>query len=79
MAKLNEEFFSQLEFSVSEKPAEHDGIEILITCTYNGIYRQYDFVVIPQYHEEGELPQLIEQGKRIVAWSIDAELNRSKK
>lgn len=73
MAKLNEEFFKQLEFTVTNRadPDNTGIIEYKISSIYNAIYRQYTFVFHPDYHDEEEIPDLISQGKRIVAWAID--------
>lgn len=77
MAKLDEDFFNQLEFGRKEQyNEENEWAEVVIYCTYKGIYRQFAFPFNKDVHDVNDLPKLEREGQRIVAWSIDKALKQ---
>lgn len=82
MAKLNESLKSKLVFERTEKVGTHDdgfeGTQIVISTTYDGIYRQYSYVPYPTDIKgvPQEATQLEEEAKNIITHSIDRELSK---
>lgn len=75
MAKLNESLRAKLVFARKEVVG---GMQIVISTTYDGIYRQYSYI---NYHTDlrgmpQDAAQLEEEAKNILTHTIDRELSK---
>jgi hypothetical protein len=80
MAKINEALRSKLVFERIEMQ-QLDGCpynQIIISTTYDGIYRQYSYINYPTDLKgiPQDVAQLEEEAKNILAWAIEKELNK---
>lgn len=78
MAKVNEDFFNQLRFTVTSRPHPFadNAVKHKISCMYNGIYRQFEFHSGEgtRVHKQEHIDALIIEGKYVIASEIQEQL-----